>query len=144
MRAFAPNSFVAPLAKTIATFHHFHPLVEVDFPPFVNDFHLEIDCILDRNTFIFISTRSPCFSFGSPSGMVYEFLRDYFVFDNYVNDFDLFLKICRHITHDHVLPLLSCMLVASQLLALEKQTKSIQAIAIREVIYQLVTHTLSI
>jgi hypothetical protein len=76
--------------------------------------------------------------------MVYEFLRDYFVFDNYVNDFDLFLKICRHIAHDHVLPLLSCMLVASQLLALEKQTKSIQAIAIREVIYQLVTHTLSI
>jgi hypothetical protein len=36
-----------------------------------------------------------------------------YVFDNYVNDFDLFLKICKHIGHDHVFQLVSCLLVAS-------------------------------
>jgi len=36
--ALALSTFMAPLVKTIATLHHLHPLVEVDLPPFVNDF----------------------------------------------------------------------------------------------------------
>ncbi len=100
--------------------------------------------VLDKEALIFALTHSPCLSFASPSGMVYEFLRYYFVFDNYVNDFDLFFEICEHIAHDHVLPLVSCLFVTSRLLTLKKQIKSIRPIAIGEVIYQLVTHTLYI
>jgi hypothetical protein len=53
--------------------------------------------------------------------MVYEFLRDYFFLNDSSNGFDILLKICEHIIHAHVLPLVSCLLVTSQLLALEKQ-----------------------
>jgi len=53
--------------------------------------------------------------------MVYEFLRDYFVLNDSANGFDILLKICEHIIHAHVLPLVSCLFVTSQLLALEKQ-----------------------
>ncbi len=48
LHALAPNTLPTPLAKTITTLHHLHPLVEVDFPPFVNDFHLEMDLALDK------------------------------------------------------------------------------------------------
>jgi hypothetical protein len=34
IRALAPYTDVAPSTKTITTLHHFHPLVEVDLPPF--------------------------------------------------------------------------------------------------------------
>jgi hypothetical protein len=34
-----PNTHVAPLTETITTLHHLHPLVEVDLPPFVDNFH---------------------------------------------------------------------------------------------------------
>jgi hypothetical protein len=47
MRALAPNIHAAPLAETIVTIRDFHPLVGVDLPPFINDFHLEIDFVLD-------------------------------------------------------------------------------------------------
>jgi hypothetical protein len=56
----------------------------------------------------------------------------------------LIFEIFRHIACDHVPPLVSCLFVASWLLALEKQAESIQPIMIRELIYQLVTHTLAI
>jgi hypothetical protein len=56
--------------------------------------------------------------------MVYEFLRDCFVLNDYANGFDILLKICEHITHAHVLPLVSCLLVTSQLLALEETSWS--------------------
>jgi hypothetical protein len=39
---------LAPLVETIATFQHLHPLAKVDLPPFVDDFHLEIDLVLDH------------------------------------------------------------------------------------------------
>ncbi len=61
----------------------------------------------------------------SPLGMVYELLRDCFVLDDFVNGFDLFFEICRHITHGHVPPSVSCLLVVLQLLALEKQARSV-------------------
>jgi hypothetical protein len=47
----------------------------------------------------------------------------------------LIFEICRHIACDHVPPLVSCLFVASRLLALEKQAESIQPITIRKVIY---------
>jgi hypothetical protein len=56
------------------TFHHFHPLAEVDLPLFVKDFHPEMDFVLDKETFIYALTRSPHLSSGSLSSMVYEFL----------------------------------------------------------------------
>ncbi len=39
-----PNTHVAPLTETITTLHHLHPLVEVDLPPFVDNFHWTIFC----------------------------------------------------------------------------------------------------
>jgi hypothetical protein len=63
-------------SKPIATLCHFHPLVKVDLLPFVNDFHLEMDLVLDRKTFISILPLFPHLSFGGPLGMVYELLRD--------------------------------------------------------------------
>jgi len=56
------------------TFHHFHPLAEVDLPLFVKDFHPEMDFVLDKETFIYALTCSPHLSSGSLSSMVYEFL----------------------------------------------------------------------
>jgi hypothetical protein len=48
-----------------------HPLANVDLPPFVDDFHLEIEVTLDRKTFVFALA---CFFSGDHSGMVYELL----------------------------------------------------------------------
>jgi hypothetical protein len=76
MRALVPNILVAPLIQTIMALHHLHPLVEVDLPPFVEDFHPEMDLVLDRETFIYALTCSPHLSFGNPSSMVYGFLCD--------------------------------------------------------------------
>jgi hypothetical protein len=80
VRALAFSFLATPLTEIIATLHHFHLLIEVDFPPFVDDFHLKM-FVLDRKAFIFALTRLPCLSFGSSSNMVYEFLQDYFIFD---------------------------------------------------------------
>ncbi len=57
--------------------------------------------------------------------MVYKLLWDCFVLNDYVNGFDILIKICEYITHVHVLPLVSCLLLTSQLLALEKQAKGV-------------------
>ncbi len=109
----APNTLATPSGKTITTPHHLHPLVEVDFPPFVDDFHLEMDLALDKEAFIFALTHSPHLSSNNPSGMVYELLRDCFVPNHFVNGFDLFIEICEHIIRGHVFPLVSCLLVTS-------------------------------
>jgi hypothetical protein len=45
---------VAPSTKTIAALHHFHPLAEVDFPSFVNDFHPKTDLVLDKEAFFLL------------------------------------------------------------------------------------------
>jgi hypothetical protein len=57
---------------------------------------------LDRDAFIFALTCSPHFSFDGPLGMVYEFLQDCFVLNDYANGFDIFFEICGHIAHNHV------------------------------------------
>jgi hypothetical protein len=76
--------------------------------------------------------------------MVYELLRDYFVPDDSASGFDLFFEICKHIVHGHVPPSISRLLVASRVLALEKQAKGIRPITIGEVIYRLIGRTLVI
>jgi len=52
----------------------FHPLVEVDFLAFVDDFHPKTKVILDQKTFIFALVHSPHLSFDASLGMVYELL----------------------------------------------------------------------
>jgi hypothetical protein len=76
--------------------------------------------------------------------MIYEFLWDCFVLDNSACGFDFFFEICEHITCGHILPLVSCLLVALRLLDLEKQVENVQPITIGELIYRLVVHTLTI
>jgi hypothetical protein len=120
-----PNTPRAPLVETIAALCHLHRLAEVDFPLFVNDFHLKITFVLEGKAFIFALTRFLGLSSSGLSGMVYEFLWDYFVLNDLTSGFDFFFEICEHITHGHVLPIVSCLLVTFRLLSLEKQAKSI-------------------
>jgi len=95
------------------TFHHFHPLVEVDLPPFVDDFNLEMDLVLDREAFIYVLTHSPHLSSDSPLNMVYELLRYCFVPYDFASDFDFCFEICRHIACGHVSPSISHIFVTT-------------------------------
>jgi hypothetical protein len=91
---------------------HLHPLVEVDLPPFVDDFHPKKDFVLDKKTFIFSLACSSRLSFDGPSSMVYELLQDCFIPDDFANGFDFKIYTCGHIICGHVPPLVSCTLVA--------------------------------
>jgi hypothetical protein len=95
------------------TLHHFHPLVEVDFPPFVDDFNLKMDLVLDKEAFIFAFMHSPHLSFDSPLNMVYELLQYCFVHDDFASGFDFCFEICMHIACGHVPPLISRMFVTT-------------------------------
>jgi hypothetical protein len=116
---------MASSVETIMALHHLHPLVNVELPLFVDDFHLETNLTLDRKTFIYTLTHSPCLSSNNPLILVYELLQDYFVFEDFTNDFDLIFEICEHITHGHVPPSISHLFIASQLLASKKQIEGI-------------------
>jgi hypothetical protein len=59
MCALALGILVAPLTKTIVALCHLHPLVEVDLPLFVNNFHPKMDLVLDLKTFIYALTHFP-------------------------------------------------------------------------------------
>ncbi len=120
VRTLFHNNPSTPSLETITTFWHFHPLAKVDLLPFVNDFHLEMNLVLDKKAFIYMLPCFPRLSFNNPSSMVYELLKDCFVLDNYGNDFDIFFEICGHIIRVNVLPLVSHLFVALQLVALEK------------------------
>jgi hypothetical protein len=72
-----------------------------------------MDLVLDREAFILALTRSPHLSSDSLPSMVYVFLRDCFVLNDYVNGFDIFFEMCEHIIHGHVLPLVSRLFDAS-------------------------------
>jgi hypothetical protein len=88
----------------------FHPPIEVDFPPFVDDFHPKMEVTLDWETFVYALVCSSHLSFGGLSGMVYELFQNYFVLDDYVSAFDFFFKVCGHIVQSHVPPSISCLL----------------------------------
>jgi len=62
------NAYIGPnipttSTKTIVALCHLHPLAEVDFPPFVDDFHPKTDFVLDTNAFIFALACSSRLSF---------------------------------------------------------------------------------
>ncbi len=61
-----------------------------------------------------------------------------------MNDFDLFFEVCGHIARGHVPLLVLRLLFTSRFLMLENKFKGINPIAIGEVTYCLVTHTLVI
>jgi hypothetical protein len=93
MCTLAHSILVAPSVETITPFWHLHPLIAVDLFPFVDDFHLKTNLVLDREAFISMLPCSPRLSFDSPLGMVYELLRDCFVPNNFDSGFDYyFLK----------------------------------------------------
>jgi hypothetical protein len=73
------NTLVAPFDEIVKILCLLHPLVEVDFPPFVDDFHLEMTITLDQKAFIFNLAHSSRFFSNGPSSMVYELLRNCFV-----------------------------------------------------------------
>jgi hypothetical protein len=90
------STLVTPFDKILRILCFLHPLVEVDFPPFVDDFHLEMIVTLDRNAFIFNLIHSSCL-----------FLVAFWVWcmnfygivlsNDFVNGFDIFSKVCGHI-----------------------------------------------
>jgi hypothetical protein len=41
------STSIASFDETTRIFHHFHPLVKVDIPPFIDDFHVETKVFLD-------------------------------------------------------------------------------------------------
>jgi len=76
------------------TLHHFHPLVEVDLPPFVDDFNPKMDLVLDIEAFVFALMHSPRLSSDNPLNMVYELLQYCFVLDDFASGFDFCFEIC--------------------------------------------------
>jgi hypothetical protein len=68
------NTLVALSDETTGVFRPFHPPTKVHLPPFVDDFHLKIEAILDQEAFVFALAYSPHLSFGGLLGMVYELL----------------------------------------------------------------------
>jgi len=95
--ALASNTPITPFDKTVGVLRLLHPLVEVDIALFIDDFHYDMEVILNQKALIFPLVCSPHFSFGGLLSMVYEFLQDYFVLDDSTSGFDLFFKnMCAH------------------------------------------------
>jgi hypothetical protein len=67
-----------------------HPPIKVDFPPFVDNFHLETKVTLDWEAFVSALVHSPRLSFGGLLNMVYELLENCLVPDNSTNGLDFF------------------------------------------------------
>jgi hypothetical protein len=55
------STHVAPSDETMGVLCFLHPAIEVDLPPFMDDFHPEMKVILNRKTFIFVLAHSPYF-----------------------------------------------------------------------------------
>ncbi len=113
VHALALRKLSTPFNETTRVFHLLQPLAKVDFPPFVDNFHLEMKVILDQKAFVFALVRSPHFSFSGPSSMMYELLRNCFVLDDSTSGFNFFFKVCGHIVQGHVPPSISCLFFAS-------------------------------
>jgi hypothetical protein len=118
MHASAFNILMASSVETITTLCHFHP---------------KTNLVLDREANIYVLMCSPCLS--SISLWVWCMRFCGIFLSLMILLMALIFEICRHIACDHLPPLVSCLFVASQLLALEKQAESIQPITIRKVIY---------
>jgi hypothetical protein len=81
--------------------HLLHPLAEVDFPPFVDDYHPKIEVILNKETFVSTLAHSPHTFSNGPLSMMYELLRDYFVPNDSASGFSRYvgtlLKVMFHL-----------------------------------------------
>jgi hypothetical protein len=91
------NKPATPSNETTKVLCFLHPLIEVDLAPFVNDFHHEIEVILNWEAFISVLVHSPHLSSNGTSCMVYELLQDYFVPYDFTSNFNLFFEVCGHI-----------------------------------------------
>jgi hypothetical protein len=85
--ALSLNTPPTPFNKTTRVFCFLQQLVEVDLPPFIDDFHLEMEVTLNQRAFIYVLVYSSCFSSNGFSPMVYEFWQDCFVPNDFANDF---------------------------------------------------------
>jgi len=75
IHALASSTPITPFDETMRVFRLLHLLVEVDLPPFVDDFHPKRKIILDQQTFISALARPPHFSSGGPLGMCMNFYK---------------------------------------------------------------------
>jgi hypothetical protein len=66
IHALALNTLATLSNETMVVLHLFHPLAEVDLPPFVDDFHLETEITLDYETFVSVLVRSLHLSSNGP------------------------------------------------------------------------------
>jgi hypothetical protein len=122
----------------------FSPFGKGQPPPFVDDFHPKNINYFKLGGIYFHFGTFTCLSSNNFSSMVYDLLRNCFVLEDFLNGFDFFSEVCGHIDRGHVPSSVLYLLVASQLLALEKQTHDIQPILIRNVTYWLADHALTI
>jgi hypothetical protein len=88
---------VTPSDKTTVFLNFLHQHIEVDLPLFINDFHPEMEVILNRKAFIYVLAYSPCLFSGGLLPMVYEFWQDCFVPNDFASGFNFFFKVCGHI-----------------------------------------------
>jgi hypothetical protein len=70
----ALNTLATSSNETMGVLRLLHPLVEVDLPFFVDDFHPEAEVTLDWQTFVFALVCSLHLSSDGPWSMVYELL----------------------------------------------------------------------
>ncbi len=113
MHALFPNILVVPFNETMVAFCFLHPLVEVNLPFFIDDFHPNTKVILNQDAFISTLACSLCFSFSGLSNIVHELLRYCFVPITFASGFEFLKKVCGHIICSHVPPFVSHLLITS-------------------------------
>jgi len=62
IHALTSSTFISPFDETTKIICFFNPLVEVDFPTFIDDFHFEMKFTLDQDPIIFALVHSSHFS----------------------------------------------------------------------------------
>jgi hypothetical protein len=114
------STFVASFDKFTRVLCFLHPFAEVDFFTFINNIHSKTEVTLHQKAFIFTLVHSPRFSSDGPHVWCMNF-HEIIISDDSANDFNLFSKICGHITQGHVPSLILRFFSASWFLMLEKQ-----------------------
>jgi len=144
VHALALNTPIAPSDETMRVFCLLHLLAKVDFPPFIDDFHLETKVTSNqKNIYLYFGLFTTFFFRWPLKYGVWTFTKLFCPKWLYEWLQPLFLNIWAHCSRS-----CSTFTIAftftSQFLALEKKSISIHPIAINEVTYRLITHTLSI
>jgi hypothetical protein len=103
-----------------------------------------MEVTLNWHAFIFSLIRSPCFFFPITFQVWCMSFTRLFCPKWFHEWLRLFFEVCGYIVQGHVPPSISHWFFASWLLTLEKQFRGIHPIAISEVTYCLIAHTLAI